>query len=80
MTPGYRNQVELLIRILSFVAKEPMFALHGRTAINLFLQNMPRLLVDIDLTYAPIEPREESLHNIQQGLARLRRLHPASAA
>jgi predicted nucleotidyltransferase component of viral defense system len=40
------------------------FALKGGTAINLFVRDMPRLSVDIDLMYLPIEPRDESLSNI----------------
>jgi hypothetical protein len=47
----YHRQVALLIRTLPFVAAEPDFALKGGTAINLFVRNMPRLSVDIDLTY-----------------------------
>ena len=53
----YRKQVELLIRILPFIAEEDCFALKGGTAINLFVRNMPRLSVDIDLTYLPVRPR-----------------------
>ncbi len=47
----YRQQVALLVRILPLIAEEKAFALKGGTAINLFLRNMPRLSVDIDLTY-----------------------------
>ncbi len=50
----YRRQVALLIRILPFLAEEESFALKGGTAINLFVRDMPRLSVDIDLTYVPI--------------------------
>ncbi len=46
----YRRQVALLIRILPLVAEEESFALKGGTAINLFVRDMPRLSVDIDLT------------------------------
>jgi predicted nucleotidyltransferase component of viral defense system len=53
------------------VAKEEIFALHGGTAINLFVRNMPRLSVDIDLTYLPIEDRKDSLRNISDGLSRI---------
>lgn len=42
------------------IAKEDCFAMHGGTAINLFLQDMPRLSVDIDLTYVGLEVRAES--------------------
>lgn len=57
----YRQQVSLLLSVLPEVAKEKSFALHGGTAINLFIRDMPRLSVDIDLTYLPIEDRETSL-------------------
>jgi predicted nucleotidyltransferase component of viral defense system len=40
------------------------FALKGGTAINLFVRDMPRLSVDIDLMYLPVESREVSLSNI----------------
>ncbi len=48
------------------MAKEEVFALKGGTAINLFVKDLPRLSVDIDLTYLPIEPRDESLKRISQ--------------
>jgi len=53
----YRSQVELLLRVLPYVAKEKVFALKGGTAINLFVRDLPRLSVDIDLTYLPFEDR-----------------------
>jgi hypothetical protein len=54
---SYQNQVRLLLDILPIVAKEECFAIHGGTAINLFVRDMPRLSVDIDLTYLPIEEK-----------------------
>jgi predicted nucleotidyltransferase component of viral defense system len=69
----YRRQVALLIRVLPLVAEEPEFALKGGTAINLFVRDMPRLSVDIDLTYLPIAPREQSLRAIDQAMKRLAR-------
>ena len=53
----YRRQVALLIRVLPLVTEEACFALKGGTAINLFIRDMPRLSVDIDLTYLPVAPR-----------------------
>ena len=67
----YRLQVALLIRILPLIAEEESFALKGGTAINLFIRNMPRLSVDIDLTYVPVRPRPESLSAIDAALARI---------
>ena len=51
MREAFMRQVALLLNVLPEVAKEPNLALHGGTAINLFVRNMPRLSVDIDLTY-----------------------------
>lgn len=51
----YRQQVALLIQMLPLVAEEPCFALKGGTAINLFIRDLPRLSVDIDLTYVPLK-------------------------
>lgn len=45
----YKKQVTLILRVLPIVAQESCFALKGGTAINLFIRNMPRLSVDIDL-------------------------------
>lgn len=50
MEKVFKQQVEVLLNVLPEVAKEKCFALHGGTAINLFIRNMPRLSVDIDLT------------------------------
>ena len=69
----YRQQVQVLLSVLPEVAKEKCFALHGGTAINLFVRDMPRLSVDIDLTYLPIEDRETSLKNIAEALERIKR-------
>lgn len=65
------KQAELMVRVLPHVATERCFALKGGTAINLFFRNMPRLSVDIDLTYLPIEPRDLSLKNIRGALKRI---------
>lgn len=67
----YKRQVALLIRTLPVIAKEPTFALKGGTAINLFFREMPRLSVDIDLTYLPIRPRAESLKDIDAAMKRM---------
>ncbi len=70
--PVYRAQVDLLLQVLPYVAKEEIFALKGGTAINLFIREMPRLSVDIDLTYLPLDPRTDALQNIQDGLGRIK--------
>jgi Nucleotidyl transferase AbiEii toxin, Type IV TA system len=65
------RQVVLLIELLPLVGRESCFALKGGTAINLFVRDLPRLSVDIDLTYLPIEGRAESLRHIEEALHRL---------
>ncbi|WP_323028277.1 nucleotidyl transferase AbiEii/AbiGii toxin family protein [Gelidibacter japonicus] len=69
---NYKQQVSLLLQVLPEVAKEPVFALHGGTAINLFVRDLIRLSVDIDLTYIPIEDRKTSFKNIIDGLDRIK--------
>jgi len=67
----YRRQVALLIRVLPLVTEETCFALKGGTAINLFIRDMPRLSVDIDLTYLPVAPRPQSLAAINAAMKRI---------
>lgn len=68
---AYRQQVALLVRVLPFVASEPDFALKGGTAINLFVRDLPRLSVDIDLTYLPVADRPTSLAAIEAAMLRI---------
>jgi predicted nucleotidyltransferase component of viral defense system len=68
---SYRKQVALLIRTVPLVAAEKEFALKGGTAINLFVRDMPRLSVDIDLTYVPVADRATSLKAIDAGMKRI---------
>lgn len=73
MKEAYKKQVLLLLDILPEVAKEEVFALHGGTAINLFSLNMPRLSIDIDLTYIPAsENRDTDLQNIRSALEKIK--------
>ena len=70
--PKYKVQADLLLQTIPYVAKETIFALKGGTAINLFVRSMPRLSVDIDLTYLPIDDRETALKSISDGLGRIK--------
>lgn len=67
----YAAQVALLVRVLPYVSAEEVFALKGGTAINLFYRDLPRLSVDIDLTYLRIKDRTESLAEINAAMDRL---------
>ncbi len=64
----YKAQVDLLLQVLLYLAKVESFALKGGTAINLFVRDMPRLSVDIDLTYLPLDSRYNALKTIEEGL------------
>lgn len=72
IAPKYKGQADLLLQVLPHVAKEEVFALKGGTAINLFVRDMPRLSVDIDLTYLPFDDRETALQNISEALGRIK--------
>ena len=72
ITPQYKDQVNLLLDILPIIAKIKCFALKGGTALNLFIWNMPRLSVDIDLVYLPINSRDEAFKDILTNLANIR--------
>ncbi|KJF65127.1 nucleotidyl transferase AbiEii/AbiGii toxin family protein [Rhizobium nepotum] len=68
----YQAQVRLLMRLLPIVAREACFALKGGTAINLFVRNLPRLSVDIDLMYLPVHDRPEALAGIDASMKRIK--------
>lgn len=71
-SPVYKQQVRLLLQVIPYVTQEACFALHGGTAINLFVRDMPRMSVDIDLTYIPLEDRQTSLAHIASALERIK--------
>jgi len=68
MNSMYTQQVEMLLRMIPFISQEDCFAIHGGTAINLFVKDLPRYSIDIDLTYIPLEDRTTSISNINQRL------------
>ncbi|HHX82685.1 MAG TPA: nucleotidyl transferase AbiEii/AbiGii toxin family protein [Pseudomonadaceae bacterium] len=70
MDKHYADTVRLLLTIAPDVFANDIFAMKGGTAINLFVQDMPRLSVDIDVVYLPWQtPRDEALQAINQELA-----------
>ena len=69
----YVDQIRLVLRCLPEISKQTCFALKGGTAINLFLRDLPRISVDIDLSYLPIKPRNESLQGISNALKSIKR-------
>lgn len=69
-TPFFK-QADLLIQVMPFVNAEACFALKGGTAINFFVRDFPRLSVDIDVVYLPVEDRPTTLRGIDASLQRI---------
>ncbi|MFC4623125.1 nucleotidyl transferase AbiEii/AbiGii toxin family protein [Comamonas nitrativorans] len=70
MDKHYADTVRLLLNIAPDVFDNDIFAMKGGTAINLFLRDIPRLSVDIDVVYRPWQtPRDQALEDINQELA-----------
>lgn len=70
-TSTFFPQADLLVQVLPFVHAEACFALKGGTAINFFVRDFPRLSVDIDLVYLPVEDRIATLRGIDAALVRI---------
>lgn len=71
MDARYLDQARLLLRYLPALSSVDCFALKGGTAINLFVRDLPRLSVDIDLAFLPLSPRESALIEIRDALAKM---------
>jgi predicted nucleotidyltransferase component of viral defense system len=71
MYKTFLAQSKLVMDVLPFIAQEEIFALKGGTAINFFIRNLPRLSVDIDLTYCPIESRDITLKKSNEAFDRI---------
>lgn len=79
MNKVYLDSARLLAQVAPFVVVDNTFALKGGTAINLFIRDMPRLSVDLDLIFTDhTVPRDQALRCISdilsQSAARLRQL------
>ena len=68
MREHYQQQVELLLDVLPFISNSEVFILKGGTAINFFYLDCPRLSVDIDLHYLPVNNRETALTDIHASM------------
>lgn len=69
MNDTYLTTARLLVEIAPVVFESGHFALKGGTAINLFLREMPRLSVDLDLVFTDHRPpRAEALTAINEAL------------
>lgn len=73
MNQIYVQTVNLLLDVVPAVFKAPCFAMKGGTAINLFVQDMPRLSVDVDVVFCDhTVDREEAMRQISRELSRIR--------
>jgi predicted nucleotidyltransferase component of viral defense system len=70
---SYYRQSELILEVLPLIDRYDVFALKGGTAINFFVRDLPRLSVDIDLTYLPVTEREQALTDITETLGAIQR-------
>ena len=71
MNTEYLQTARLLLDIAPVIFEEPAFALKGGTALNLFIQDLPRLSVDIDVAFVPHQmERKEALGHIEKALLR----------
>lgn len=69
MDKFYADTVRLLLQVAPEIFANNIFAMKGGTAINLFLRDMPRLSVDIDVVYVPrLTLRDEALREIANEL------------
>lgn len=71
MNQTYLDTARLLTQVAPLVFVDGTFALKGGTAINLFVRNMPRLSVDLDLVFPDHSlPRDEALAHINEAIRR----------
>jgi predicted nucleotidyltransferase component of viral defense system len=69
MTPIYLDTARMLTQVAPLVFVDDTFALKGGTAINLFVRDMPRLSVDLDLVFPDYTlPREQALARINEAI------------
>jgi predicted nucleotidyltransferase component of viral defense system len=74
MDKSYIETVRLLLESVPVIFQPPHFAMKGGTAINLFVQKMPRLSVDIDVVYTDhTKERTAALKAISDGLNQTRK-------
>ena len=71
MNQVYLDSARLLTRVARLVLVDDTFALKGGTAINLFVRDMPRLSVDLDLVFPEHKvPRAEALNRLNVATSR----------
>lgn len=67
MNQIYLDTARLLTQVAPFIFADGTFALKGGTAINLFVRDMPRLSVDLDLVFPDYSlPRDQAFQRINE--------------
>ena len=80
MNQAYLDTARLLTQVAPLVLVDDTFALKGGTAINLFIRDMPRLSVDLDLVFPDYSlPRDEALARINEAIRQSADLQRAAA-
>ena len=71
MNQTYLDTARLLTQVAPLAFADGVFALKGGTAINLFIRDMPRLSVDLDLVFHDHNlPRDQALASINEAIRR----------
>lgn len=69
MNQIYLDTARQLTQVAPLVIADGTFALKGGTAINLFIRDMPRLSVDLDLVFSDYSlPRDQALAHIRDAI------------
>lgn len=69
MDDAYVQTVRLLLKTAPVLFNSPQFVMKGGTAINLFIQDLPRLSVDIDVVWKDhTTSREQAMVGISEAL------------
>lgn len=69
MNQTYLDTARMMVEVAPLVFTDERLALKGGTAINLFLRDMPRLSVDLDLTFTDYSaPRSAALAAISEAI------------
>ena len=69
MNQVYLDTARLLVQVAPLVFADKVFALKGGSAINLFVRDIPRLSVDLDLVFIDYRPeRDDALAKINEAI------------
>lgn len=71
MNQTYIDAARMMVEVAPFVFTDDRLALKGGTAINLFMRDLPRLSIDLDLTFTDYTvPRAAALAAINDAIGK----------